>query len=90
MSNSSIKASSVKHSFTTTATKNVQRLHVRIQNNYKQIFQVDGAFPAYISEINTTEKRLHNVDIQQGDHIISINGQNVSRASARSVKKIIR
>ncbi len=90
MSNSSVKASSAKLSFSSATTKSVQKLQVRIQNNYKQVFQVDGAFPAFISALDEADRRLQGVPIQTGDQIVSINGQNVSRASARSVKKIIR
>jgi hypothetical protein len=51
-------------------------------------FEIDGEFPTYVSKID--ESCLSNVNVKVGDYIININGQNVSRASAKSVQKIIK
>lgn len=102
-----------------TQAKNVTKLQVTIAiESKKPLFQVDGAFPSFISSINygklynhepilqrhllkkalannvfsylIDDSRINDVDIKEGDCIMAINGQNVSRASAKSVKKILR
>lgn len=70
------------------STKNWNKIEVTLKNDCKNLFQISGEFPTFISAVDQT--KLANVDIKIGDNIISINQQNVSRASAKSVRKIIK
>jgi len=49
------------------------------------LFEIIGKFPPIISEVYDT-----TLNIRPGDYIVEINDKNVSRASAKSVRKIIK
>lgn len=64
--------------------------------------EIDGEFPTYISAIDFDRKKLDDCDdefkmnlinklnINAGDFVFAINGKNVSRASKKSVQKMIK
>ena len=39
-----------------TPKRNIEKLQVSIHNDHKLVFEVDGAFPSYISAINYGKK----------------------------------
>ncbi len=68
--------------------KNLTRVFVDLTSKITKssmLFEIIGKFPPIISEVYDT-----TLNIRPGDYIVEINGKNVSRASAKSVRKIIK
>jgi hypothetical protein len=77
---------------------NLEKINVTIESSkslnnrkktFENMFEVSGEFPTYITSLNRNDERIQGLDIQIGDYIIMVNQCNVSRASAKSVTKII-
>ncbi|CAF1043896.1 unnamed protein product [Brachionus calyciflorus] len=71
------------------SNRNWTRVEVTLKQSLISLIEISGEFPTFISSISKDVK-LNGIDIKVGDNIMSINGQNVSRASAKSVKKILK
>lgn len=71
--------------------KNLTRIEVNVRNVSKTtpLFEVSGKFPAFVCKLNE-ECSKRNINVQVGDYIYEINKRNVSRASSKSVRKIIK
>ena len=67
--------------------KNLTRVFVDLTKITKSsmLFEIIGKFPPIISEVYDP-----TLNIKPGDYIVEINDKNVSRASAKSVRKIIK
>jgi hypothetical protein len=52
-------------------------------------FSIDGEFPTFISKINDNDQ-VKCAGLRVGDFLVEINGRNVSRASSKSVRKILK
>ena len=66
--------------------KNLTKIELNLKNNTTtKLFEIIGEFPALISQVYDS-----TINAKPGDLIIEINRRNVSRASAKSVRKIIK
>ena len=64
------------------------RKHIQVEvncANNQKLFEINGDFPAVVTRVYD-----QNINIRVGDCIYQINKRNVSRASAKSVRKIIK
>ena len=67
--------------------KNLTKMIVNIvqQANKKPQFEIAGEFPAFVCAVYNED-----LNLRLGDYIVEVNNRNVSRASAKSVRKIIK
>jgi hypothetical protein len=67
--------------------KNLTKMIVSIeqQANKKPQFEISGEFPAFVCAVYNED-----LNLRLGDYIVEVNNRNVSRASAKSVRKIIK
>ena len=68
--------------------KNLTQVCVDLTSKIKKsstLFEIIGKFPPIVSEVHDP-----TLDVRPGDYIVEINNKNVSRASAKSVRKIIK
>ncbi len=68
--------------------KNLTKMIVNIEQqnaNKKPQFEIAGEFPAFVCAVYNQE-----LNLRLGDYIVEVNKKNVSRASAKSVRKLIK
>ena len=69
--------------------KDASRVTVTIQNDFRSdLFRTSETFPLFITEISS--QKISNLDIKIGDYIVFVNGKNLSRASGKSLRDIIK